>query len=77
MEKANLYRNLKYHLPVPTENTVCKLNFQNIYHQRMSLIMLRCSWLTICDQTEEAWQDLGPGAGLIQLSVLTLMVDWV
>ena len=26
-EKINLYRNLKYHLPVPTDNCVFKLNF--------------------------------------------------
>ena len=25
--KANLYRNLNYHLPVPTENTMFDLNF--------------------------------------------------
>ena len=44
---------------------------------KVSVKILRCSWLNIWDLTEEALQELGPGAGMIRWSDLTLMGDLV
>ena len=47
-------------ISVPIDNIVFKIfYFAKAYvYQKMSLRILRCSWLNIWDQTEEAWEIL-------------------
>ena len=63
MEISQPYRKLKHHLPMAIYNTLSKIFYiyQNILYQKLKLKILRCPLLSFCDQTEEAWKNLGLG----------------
>ena len=62
---------IKYHLPLPTDNTLSKKTYfaKTYVNQKLSQRILRCSWLKHCRILD--WRQ-----GLIHDPNLTLLVDW-
>ena len=61
MRISQFYRKLKFHLPVPKDNTLFKTFYiaKAYTYQKISLRIFRSSWPNIEDLTEEAWSELG------------------
>ena len=74
--KGQFLPKLKSDLPMPTDNNVFNYHFvKKECLSKVSLIILRCSLLKICDQAEEAWLDLGLVARPIRWPDLILIFD--